>query len=107
MPWDLFKKSREDHEAEERAKREISSKIDRINREINLYDSRAWKEFFQPRLDRILTDDQEALIGCPENEVPVVRARIKVVRHLAELKDKLELERAELQRRRESGEEDE
>ena len=107
MPWNLFSKSREDREAEEREDREARSKIDRINREINLYDSRAWNEFFKPRLDRILADDREALIGCPENEVPVVRARIKVVRHLAELKDSLELERAELQRRRQSDEEDE
>lgn len=107
MPWNLFAKSREDREAEERADREARQNIDRINRELNLYESRGWQEFFQPRLDRILKDDMNALVGCPEDEVPVIRARIKVIRHLAGLKNSLEMERAELQRRRESGEEEE
>ena len=107
MPWNLFSKSREDREAEEREDREARSKIERISREIDLYNSGAWKLYFQPRLDRILKEDGEALVGCPEDQVPVVRARIKIIRHLAELKDSLELERAELQRRRISDEEDE
>lgn len=107
MPWNLFAKSREDREAEERADREARGKIERISREIELYDSRAWRQFFQPRLEKMLAEDTNALIGCPQDEVPVVRARIKVVRHLAELKENLERERAELERRRQSGREDE
>jgi hypothetical protein len=107
VPWNLFAKSREDREAEERADREIRSQIEGISREIQLYESRSWNLYFKPRLDRILEDDMKALVGCPEDQVPVVRARIKIVRHLAELKDSLELERAELQRRRASGQEDE
>lgn len=107
MPWNLFAKSREDREAEERADREARSKIEALSREIELYDSRAWRVYFQPRLEKMLAEDKNALMNCPEDEVPVLRARIKAVRHLAELKDGLERERAEIQSRRLSGREDE
>lgn len=107
MPWNLFAKSREDREEEERQDRLLRAKIDTLSKEIDLYSSYAWNTFFQPRLDKMLDEDKNALIGCPENEVPVVRARIKVIRHLAELKENLERERAELQQRRENGGEDE
>lgn len=107
MPWNLFGKTREEREAEELEDRKARGKIEALSREIELYNSRDWNTYFRPRLEKILTDDLNALIGCPEEEVPVVRARIKVVRHLAELKDNLEHERAELQRRREGGGEDE
>jgi len=107
VPWNLFSKNREELDAEERADREIRAQIEKLSREIELYESGGWKRYFEPRLSRILTDDMNALIGCPEDEVPVIRARIKIIRHLAELKDTLERERAELQSRREGGEEDE
>ena len=84
----------EEMEEAERPMRELRQRVADIDYELSLFYSDAW-HFFERRLKRIEKDAIDAMVGGTE-DVVALRAKVKLVRHLASLKTELEEERARL-----------
>jgi hypothetical protein len=78
----------------ERPMRELRGRIADIDYELSLFYSDAW-HFFEKRLKKMEREAIDAMVGGTE-DIVALRAKVKLVRHLASLKTELEEERARL-----------
>ncbi len=82
--------------AEDRANTEVlKAKLSAVDRELELYRHPSWS-FFATRLQRLVDQDYDILIGAPIEEIDKVRERIKVVRTILRIREDLVREQAEL-----------
>jgi len=96
MPFNLFGESKTARDEREEAEREARYRLGLIVSEQDLYKHPAWG-YFVERLRAVEEQSMESLVGCPPGEIPAIRERIKLARHLAEVPKTLEAERAQLQ----------
>lgn len=96
MPFNLFGESKAAREEREEADRENRFKLGHLVAESDLYQHRAWPYFLE-RLREVENQSMESLVGCPPGEIPAIRERIKLARHLAEVPQMVETQRAQLQ----------
>lgn len=91
----LFSLSKEEQEQQRAEQQELRTKLAAVENELALYDYPGW-QIFLARLRDIEQRETEALIGGNPEEIPAIRARIKLVRHLAGIKADLETQQARL-----------
>lgn len=89
--------SLEELQQEERHNREQQSRLAELDEELALYHPDGPWRFMEKRLTEIAAGALEALVFCPLEEVERYRERLKLVRHLASLREVLAEERAQLQ----------
>lgn len=89
-------RSPEEMEEAERPIRELQARIADIDYELSLFYTDAW-HLFEKRLKRMEREAIDAMVGGTE-DIVALRAKVKLVRHLASLKTELEEERARLTR---------
>lgn len=89
-------RSPEEMEEAERPIRELQARIGDIDYELSLFYNDAW-HLFEKRLKRMEREAIDAMVGGTE-DIVALRAKVKLVRHLASLKTELEEERARLTR---------
>jgi len=68
-----------------------------IDEELTLYHPDGPWRFMQERLDRMENYEKDLLMTCEITEVQLHRERLKLIRHLANLREGLMKERAEIE----------